>query len=185
MSFPVHSPESAPQGAKSTLTEVQRTNGFIPNLYGVMAEAPSVLKGYLALGALFADSSLSATEQQVVALTVSAVNHCTYCVAAHTVIAGMQQVPGDVVTAIREGMVIGDSRLEALRVFTAAVVTERGHPSAAQAAAFRAAGYEDAQVLEVVLGVGMKTLSNYVNHLAGVPLDAAFTKAQWMAGVAV
>lgn len=179
MSFLVHTPESAPSGAAATLTEVRRTNGFVPNLYGVMAEAPSLLKAYLAVGSLFAESSLSPTEQQVVALTVSATNGCEYCVAAHTVIAGMQRVPDDIVQAIRGGQPLDLPRLEVLRRFTAALVLDRGHPSAALLAEVRAAGYQDAQVLEVVLGVGMKTISNYVNHIAHTPLDAAFARAMW------
>lgn len=179
MPFPVHTAETAPPGAAATLAAVHRANGFIPNLYGVMAGAPSLLKGYLAVADQFAEGSLTPTEQQVIALSVSVTNGCEYCVAAHTVIAGMQRVPDDVVAAIREGRTLQNARLEALRQFTNAVVTERGHPSAATVSAFLAAGFEEAQILEVILGVGMKTMSNYVNHIAQTPLDAGFTRALW------
>mgnify|MGYP002785947432 FL=1 len=112
-------------------------------------------------------------------LTVSAVNGCDYCVAAHTVIAGMQQVPAPVVAAIRDDAPLDDPKLETLRRFTAAVVTSRGWPDAADLESFTAAGYGAQQALEVVLGVGMKTLSNYTNHIAGTPLDDAFRPAAW------
>jgi alkylhydroperoxidase family enzyme len=102
-----------------------------------------------------------------------------YCVAAHSVIAGMQQVPGDVVGAIREGKPIADAKLEALRRFTSAVTKTRGRPAEDDSRAFLATGFTQAQILEVVLGVGMKTLSNYTNHIAGTPLDSAFAKAAW------
>jgi alkylhydroperoxidase family enzyme len=88
-------------------------------------------------------------------------------------------VPDHVVQAIRAGRPIVDYKLEALRRFTAAVVTMRGWPSEADTRGFLDAGYTRAQILEVVLGVGMKTLSNYTNHIADTPLDHAFAKAAW------
>ena len=91
----------------------------------------------------------------------------------------MQKVPADVVQAIRTGQPIADGKLEALRRFTAAVAATRGRPPEADTAAFLAAGYAPAHILEVILGVGMKTLSNYTNHLAGTPLDEAFAPVAW------
>jgi len=91
----------------------------------------------------------------------------------------MQKVPGEVVAAIREDRPIADPALEALRRFTVAVVRSRGYSSAAETRDFLAAGHGPQQVLEVVLGVGMKTLSNYANHIAGTPLDAAFGAGAW------
>jgi uncharacterized peroxidase-related enzyme len=179
MHFPVHTTDSAPEAARPILTGAGKNFGFVPNLLGKMATAPALLKAYTQLGALFDQSSFSATERQVVLLTVSAVNGCDYCVAAHTVIAGMQQVPAPVVTAVRDDAPLADPKLEALRRFTAAVVTRRGWPDATDLESFTAAGYGAQQALEVVLGVGMKTLSNYTNHIAGTPLDDAFRPAAW------
>lgn len=138
-----------------------------------------MLKAYATLSRIFDETSFNATERQIVLLTVSLVNGCEYCIAAHSVIAAMQKVPDDVVHAIRAGQPIADKKLEALRRFTAAVVSSRGWPSDADTAAFLGAGYARQQVLEVVLGVGMKTLSNYANHIAETPLDQAFTSAAW------
>lgn len=179
MAYPVHTLETAPAATRDILSGARRAYGFLPNLLGVMAEAPALLKGYRTLMGVFEESSLSPAEQQIVLLTVSYENGCEYCVAAHSVIAAMQKVPGDAVSAIRDGRPILDPRMEALRRFTAAVVTSRGHPSEQDAEAFLGAGYTRAQVLEVVLGVGIKTLSNYTNHIADTPLDAAFGKAAW------
>ncbi|MGE3993953.1 carboxymuconolactone decarboxylase family protein [Pseudorhodoplanes sp.] len=144
-----------------------------------MAEAPALLKAYVALSEIFDSTSLNATERQVVLLAVSYENNCEYCIAAHSVISGMQRVPDNVVQAIRVGHPIADRKLEALRRFAAAVAKTRGWPSDADAAAFLDAGYTSQQALEVVLGVGMKTLSNYANHLAETPLDQAFAAAAW------
>jgi alkylhydroperoxidase family enzyme len=91
----------------------------------------------------------------------------------------MQKVPTDVVEAIREDRPISDSRLEALRVFTTTVVEKQGWLADEDVAAFLAAGFTKAQILEVILGVSFKTLSNYTNHIADTPLDPAFQAAAW------
>lgn len=179
MSYTVHTAASAPEGAKPTLTAAQQAYGFLPNLLGVMAEAPALLKGYATLSKIFEESSFTPAERQVVLLTTSYANECGYCMAAHSAIAGMQKVPQDVIGALRNGAPIGDGKLEALRKFTASVVATRGWPSESDVNAFLGAGYGKAQVLEVVLGVGIKTLSNYANHIADTPLDDAFQPLAW------
>lgn len=177
--IPVHTLDRAPSGARELLGAVQAKFGFIPNLLGVMANAPALLEGYLAIAGAFDRSSLSATERQIVLLTSSLENGCEYCVAAHSVIAGTQKVAPEVISALRKMRVLEDERLEALRQFTSDIVRARGWPTADSATRFTAAGYNQTQALEVVLGVGMKTLSNYCNHLAATPLDAAFAPARW------
>lgn len=179
MSYAVHTIETAPAGAKDVLAGAKQAFGFVPNLLGVMAGAPALVKTYVTVAKLFDETSFTPTERQIVLLTVSEQNGCEYCVAAHSAIAGMQKVPADVVGAIRERRPIGDAKLEALRTFTARVVTTRGEPSAVDTAAFLAAGYGEAQILEVILGVGLKTLSNYTNHVAHTPLDQAFVPVKW------
>jgi uncharacterized peroxidase-related enzyme len=159
------------------LADLARKNGFVANMFGVMAEAPTLLRAYLMLGRLFEETSLTPIERQVVALTVSATNGCEYCVAAHTVIARME--PDAVVRALRVGTTLSDPQLESLRRFTAALVLTRGRPAAEDLTAFVSAGYGEAHVLEVILGVGMKTMSNYTHHLAHTPVDAAFARAAW------
>ena len=97
----------------------------------------------------------------------------------------MQNTLRDVVDAIRNGRPVADPKLEALRAYTNDVVETRGWPSAEATARFESAGYSNQHVLEVVLGVGMKTLSNYTNHIAGTSLDAQFAQAAWELGGAV
>jgi len=179
MTYTVHDLDTAPEAAQETLAGAKRAFGFVPNLLAVMAEAPALVKAYVTLSRIFEETSFSPTERQIVLLTTSFENDCDYCIAAHSIAAGMQKVPGEVVQAIRDGQPIADPKLEALRRFTAAVVNSRGWPSQADTAAFASAGYGHQQVLEVVLGVGMKTLSNYTNHVAATPLDRAFASAAW------
>ena len=179
MSYTVHTVDTAPEAAKEILAGAKNAFGFLPNLLGVMATAPALVKAYVTLSRIFEETSFDATERQVVLLAANYENDCEYCIAAHSVIAGMQKVPDAVIQAIRDNRAIPDAKLEALRRFTAAVVASRGWPSDADIQAFTSAGYGERQILEVILGIGFKTLSNYTNHVAGTPLDAAFAKAAW------
>ncbi len=179
--FSVHTVQTAPAASRPILEGAAKNFGFVPNLLGALAEAPAALEGYLALTGLVAKTSFSAAEQQVVLIAASVANGCEYCVAAHSTIAAMHKVPEDVIAALRANSAIPDQRLEALRQFTATLVEKRGHASDQEVQDFLGAGFTRAQVLEVVLGVTMKTLSNYANHLIDTPVDAAFAPRSWEA----
>jgi uncharacterized peroxidase-related enzyme len=179
--FPIHSILTTHATAKPLLEGSLKKYGFVPNLHGGLAEAPAALKAYIELTASFDQTSFSPTERQVVLLAASVENQCTYCVAAHSMIA-RQMVKADaaIVDALRNRQPLPDDKLEALATFTQAVVKNRGMVSRALAN-FMAAGYMRAHVLEVILGVAMKTLSNYTNHLIDTPLDNAFQAEAWEA----
>lgn len=177
--FAIHTPETAPEPADETLAGIEDELGFVPNLYAELADAPAALDGYRALDESFQSTSFDPVERQVVLLTVSYQNRCHYCMAAHTMLARMAEAPDAVVEALRDGTPIPDEKLEALRRFTRAVVEERGWVSDEAVEGFLEAGYTRANVLEVVLGVAQKTLSNYVNHLTGTPVDEAFSDGAW------
>ena len=179
--FPVHSSDSAPEASKPVLAAAQKKFGFVPNLIRVMSEAPAAAKAYTAVMDIFENSSLSDAEKQTVLLSVSFANKCEYCMAAHTLIAGLKDVPAEIVEALRSGATLPDSRLDALAVLTRSIVETRGWPSEAAKEAFFAAGYGASEYLEVIVGVTVKTLSNYVNHAADTPLDTAFEAQKWAA----
>ncbi|MFK5949610.1 MAG: carboxymuconolactone decarboxylase family protein [Methylococcales bacterium] len=177
--FPVLSLDNAPSASKALLQQTQKNFGFIPNLIGVMAASPAVTEAYLAVADIFSRSNLSATEQQIVLLTVSHYHECHYCMAAHTVIADMQQVNPEVVQAIRDDKPITDNKLEALRQFTKTIIDKRGWVDETEVQNFLNAGYETAHVLDILVGVAQKTMSNFTNHLAKTPLDEAFSEVAW------
>jgi len=179
MTYKIHTIETAPEEAKAQLEQVQKKYGFIPNLFGIMAEAPSVIQAYLTLSKMLDDTSLTATERQIALLTTSYFNNCAYCMAAHSTVATMQNIPQEIIQALRSSSPIDDPKLEALRLFTLDVTEKRGYPSEETLKNFLDAGYSQAQVLEIILCVTFKTLSNYVNHVAETPLDAAFKKQEW------
>ncbi|MEL6829643.1 MAG: carboxymuconolactone decarboxylase family protein [Pseudomonadota bacterium] len=177
--FTVHSPESAPEGARDFIAGVEKKMGFVPSLYGVFAENPTVLNAYTQLSDQLAKSGLSPLEQQIVTITASVENHCHFCVAAHTTISESQGLDLVVIAAVREDRAISDPKLEALRLFTKKLVLDRGFVSDADVDAFIEAGYDRSAVLAVILGVALKTISNYTNHVAETPVNEAFQKHAW------
>ncbi len=174
-----HTAESAPEASRPGLEKAARKFGRLPNLIAVMAESPAALDGYLALHGNFEQGAFSPGERQVLVLTISTLNGCAYCVAAHTMGGKMAGLSDAVVEAMRDGKPIPDVRLAALSGFATAMVEKRGWVSDAQIAAFLDAGFTKAHVFEVVLAVSLKTLSNYINHIADTPLDAAMEAHRW------
>lgn len=179
--FTVHTHESAPEGSKPILENIQKAFGFVPNLSATFAESPAAIEAYGALSGIFDKSDFTATERQVILMTNNVLNNCTYCMAAHTTIAQMQKVPADVIEALRNDTPLADAKLEALRVFSAQINKKRGFVDQADLDAFQAAGYTKANILEVIVGTGLKVLSNYTNHIAQTPIDDAFKANEWSA----
>ena len=177
--FVPHTAETAPEASREGLAGAKRKFGFVPNMIGVLAESPATLDGLQALHGAFEQSSFNPKERELLLLAVSTVNGCTYCVPAHSAAAKAAGQSDDVIEAFREGKPIADARLAALHAFATAVVEKRGRVSEAEVDAFIDAGFTKAQVLEVVLGASLMTLTNYTNHIANVPLDAAFEPFRW------
>ncbi len=177
--FNTYTLETVPEAGRETLESVKKKDGFVPNLIGTMVESPALAEAYVNISQSFGESSFTPTEQQVVLLAASRVNECDYCIAAHSTVAKLSEVPASVVNAIRDDEPLEDPRLEALKTFTRQVVEQRGWVGETAVGAFIDAGFTRAQVLEVVLGAAMKTLSNYTNHIAEPALDAAFQAEKW------
>jgi uncharacterized peroxidase-related enzyme len=178
--FTVHTMESAPEQSRPLLEGLRKAFGFVPNLFAVFAESPAALQGSLAMTEAFSASSLSPAEQQLVALAVSEANDCQFCVAAHSTIAKrIAKADPELVAAARAREPLSDPRLDSLVTFTRRLVEQRGFVADSEVAAFLAAGYSKAQVIEVLLGVGMKTFNNYVDHIAHVPLNDQFKAEAW------
>jgi len=135
----------------------------------------------MALSDIFGKTDLSETERQIILMTNNRLNGCKYCMAAHTSISQMAGVNEDVIEALRANTAINNPKLEALRLFTAVINKSRGWPSEVQVAAFISAGYSQQNVLEVILGTSLKTMSNYTNHIAETKLDDSFAANAWPA----
>ena len=177
--FTIHTPDSAPAGSKAQLEAAQQRLGRVPNLYGVLAEAPIAVEAYDTLAGLLMRSSLTPTERHVVWFTINAYHECHYCMAAHTFLAKSEKVPEDVIEAARAVRPYDDPKLEAMRVFTLNLVENRGWASPDALEAFLAAGFSKQNVLEIVVVIAHKVLSNYTNHIVDTPVDDAFKRFTW------
>ncbi len=181
LTLPLRSPDDADPRGREVLEKGRAQAGFIPNMYRAMANSPGLLETYLDGYRRFREESgFSPVEQEVIFLTISRGNGCSYCVAAHSAIADRKSgVPSEVTEAIRQGRPIPDPRLAALSSFTETMRATRGLPRKEEVEAFLAAGYEERHILEIILALGVKTLSNYANHLFHTPLDEMFAERAW------
>lgn len=174
--------ETSERGAKDVLRSARDEMGMVPNMYRNMANAPELLDAYVRGYAGFRNhSGFTSAEQEVIFLTISAENECGYCVAAHSMMADRAAgVPEDVVNAIRNGDAIKDARLRALHATTLDLIRQRGYPTRAVVDRFLAAGFEERQLLYLVLALAVKLLSNYSNHIFETPIDEAFAGCRWV-----
>lgn len=179
LQYQLRTAETAPDDSAETIKNVEAAYGFVPNLIATLANAPAAVRGYASVSAAFESSSFSPIEQQVVLLTTSVENECTYCVAAHSAIAQKVGASEDVVNALRDGKELSDPRLNALRGLTLSVVRDRGKVAEHVIQRFLDAGFAEEQVLELLAGVAQKTMSNYTNHLAQTSLDDVFAPFAW------
>ncbi|QIZ75769.1 carboxymuconolactone decarboxylase family protein [Ferrimonas lipolytica] len=177
--FTIHNLDTVPEYSKAKLEQVKKQFGMIPNLLGVLSEAPGILDGYLALHQLFANSSFNAEELTVVWQTINVEHECTYCVPAHTGIAHSMKVDPALTEALRNRQVMPSEKLQVLHDTTLAMVRARGNLTEQQMQTFFDADYTQRQMLEIVLGLSQKVISNYVNHIAETPVDKVYEKFAW------
>ncbi|WP_062069809.1 carboxymuconolactone decarboxylase family protein [Demequina sediminicola] len=177
--FTLHDETTAPEQSVPFLADSKKSFGRIPGLHATMAEAPGLLEGYKKLHELLLNSSFDKDELTVVWQTINVEHKCHYCVPAHTGIAKKMKVDDAIIDALRDGTLLPTEHLEALRTFTLEMVRERGEVSDTTVQAFLDAGYTKQQVLEVVLAIAQKVMSNYTNHLAQTPIDEANQKYAW------
>jgi len=179
--FTLHDTSTAPAGSAEILNGVKKAWGFVPNLHRVLAESPAALEAYSTLWGIAEKTSFTPQERNIVYLAIIYENECTYCMAGHTNLSRMAKVDNDAIAAVREGRPIADPKLEALRQFAAKVTRNRGVISAADVSTFKAAGYDNRAMLDVLVLAATKLISNYTNHLAETPNDPFMKGAEWSA----
>ncbi|GLT13812.1 carboxymuconolactone decarboxylase family protein [Vibrio algivorus] len=174
--FTLYTAENAPEGAKPLIGNSIKAFGMLPNLHAVMAESPSLLKAYQDVHELFQQTSFDAEELTVVWQTINVEHECHYCVPAHSAIAASMNVDSELVDALVNKKPIANEKLEILRETTLQMVRQRGVIEDNQVQKFFSVGYGKQQLLEIVLGISQKVMSNYTNHLANTPIDEPFKK---------
>ena len=168
----LHTVDTAPEASRPFVEKALANNGFLPNLIGVLANSPQALEMYMTVSGINAKTSLTLAEREVVQITAARIHGCDFCVAGHTAVALKKaQLPTETVRALQQGNPTGDAKLDAVAEFAKAVIATRGAVDDAALQAFLAAGYNEQQSLEVVLGVALATLCNFANTLAGSAIN--------------
>jgi len=171
---------NAPEDAKASLTAVENRNGYLPNLLRILANAPVALEVYLTVSAINVRGTLTPAQREAVQITAAATHGCGFCVAGHTAIAlkrfGLDEAT---VEALRSLQPVSDPKLNAITLFTKAVIRDRGRVDDADLTLFRSAGFDEAAALEVVLGVSLATLCNFANNLGQPPLNSELEPYRW------
>lgn len=167
--FSVPTKEEVSESNQAIFDQLQKQMGMVPNLYAYYAKNETALPDYLALQGR--KSTLKAKEREVINLVTSQLNGCRYCQSAHTMLGKMNGFTDEQVLEIRTGKANFDSKLDALAKFTAIVVEERGHASASAKSDFLSSGYSEANLIDVVIVIGDKIISNYIHNLAAFEID--------------
>ncbi|TYQ13709.1 UNVERIFIED_ORG: AhpD family alkylhydroperoxidase [Zoogloea ramigera] len=168
----LHTLDSAPADSRPFVEKAIANNGYLPNLIGVLANAPQALETYLTVSGINARTSLTLDEREVVQLTAANIHGCDFCTAGHSAIALKKaNLAPEVVRALQTNVPTGVAKLDAVQRFATAVIARRGAVDDADLQAFIDAGYNQQQALEVVLGVSLATLCNFANSLAGTPVN--------------
>ena len=175
----LHTIDTAPEGSKPLLENSLKGFGMIPNLHAVMAESPGLLEAYQVLHKLAQNSAFDAEQLTVVWQTINVEHECHYCVPAHTFIANSMKVDPAITAALRDRAPMPNEKLQVLHDTTLAIVRNRGRLSTEEKEAFFAAGFETAHLLDIILVLSQKVMSNYVNHIAETPVDPPFEEFAW------
>ncbi|PHR18975.1 MAG: alkylhydroperoxidase [Hoeflea sp.] len=163
--------DAAPAAARPMLEAVKKQLGSAPNLFRITATSPAALEGYLGLNGALAKGALDAATRERIALAVAQINGCRYCLAAHTYLGKNVAKLGDAEIAANRNGRSSDPRANAAVAFATKVTRDRGAISDTDFDAVRAAGYSDAEIVEIVAHVALNTLTNYINEVFGTEVD--------------
>ena len=167
--FNIPTRDSVNPANQALFDNLKKGLGMVPNLYATLAHSETALGTYLALQN--AKSSINGKAREVINLVVSQVNGCEYCLAAHTVIGGMVGFSPEQIVEIRAGRASFDVKLDALARLVRNIATERGHADPALVDAFLAAGWTPGNLVDTIVVIGDKTVTNYLHGTTKVPVD--------------
>lgn len=163
--------DAAPSASRPSLEAVKKQLGVVPNMFRLISNSPAALEGYLSLSGALNKGALPAATRERIALAVAEANGCNYCLSAHTYLGkNLAKLDDPEITANRHG-VSNNSKASAAVRFAVKLVRERGHVSEDDVRAVKAAGYDDAQVIEIVLHVALNTWTNLINMVGETEID--------------
>ena len=162
---------AAPEASRSSLEAVNNLLGSVPNLFRIVANSPHTLEGYLGLNSALGNGALDARTRERIALAVAEINGCNYCLAAHQYLgSNLAKLSAAEIEANRRGT-SGDEKAAVAVSFAVNIVNNRGKVAGSDVEAVRAAGYSDAEIVEIVGHVALNTLTNYINEVLGTDID--------------
>ena len=179
--LPIPTKEQVSPANQAIFENLQKGLGFVPNLYATFAYSDTALGNYLTFQN--AKSSLKAKEREVINLVVSQVNDCRYCESAHTVLGKMNGFTDEQILELRAGSASFDAKLDALVKLAKAITMTHGRPDDKLVESFFAAGYNEGSLVDVILVIGDKIISNYLNNITGTPIDFPVAPVLETAGV--
>ena len=156
--------ETAEGKAKELLEAINNKLGKVPNIFKGMANSPAAFENYLASSEILASGELSGQEREAIALVIAETNDCKYCLSAHTAIAAREGISSEEALMLRQAQ-SSDDKLATLVTFAKKIMTTKGYVEDADLEAIRAAGYNDAQIAEIVALVALNVFTNFFNHV--------------------
>ncbi len=163
--------DAAPAASRPLLEGVRKQLGVIPNLFRLVAHSPAALKAYVAMIDSLARGALPAGTRERIALAVAEFNGCNYCLSAHTYLGKHVAKLDDAEIAANRRGSSNDHQAEAALRFAVEILRVRGHVSANDLDAVKGAGYDDAQLVEIVMHVALNVWTNYLNEVAKTDVD--------------
>ena len=177
----IHTPETvnaAPEKSRQLFEAVNKQLGVVPNLFRLVSNSPAALEGYVSLSGALGKGSLPAPTRERIALAVAQINGCTYCLSAHTYLGkNLAKLDDAEIAANRRGA-SNDPKADAAVRFAARIARERGHISDTDLQTVRMAGYDDAQIVEIVMHVALNTWTNYINEVGQTEIDFPMVDAK-------
>ena len=168
----------APAASQPLLEAVKKQLGVAPNLFRLVSHSPAALQGYVGLSGALSKGALPAATRERIALAIAEINGCDYCLSAHAYLGkNLAKIDDAEIAANRNGA-SNDPKADAAVRFAAKVARERGHVSEDAVRAVKLAGYDDAQLIEIVLHVALNTWTNYINEIAKTEIDFPIVMAR-------
>jgi len=170
----LHTPalDTATGATAEVYAQIKKAAGSVPNTYAAIgAHGPAALKAILQADGVLAAGSLSRKDLETIKLIVSEVAGCDYCVAAHSMLGKMAGLAPDALKQIRAGQPTGEARRDALADFVRNLVWTSGTISDAEFSAIRAAGYTDAQLVDISLAIAVTAFTNVFNRINDTDVD--------------
>ncbi|SDR03601.1 uncharacterized peroxidase-related enzyme [Rhizobiales bacterium GAS113] len=164
--------ETATGATAEIYAEIKKAVGSVPNTFAAIgAHGPAALKAVLQAEGVLAAGSLSKQDQETIKLVVSEVAGCDYCVAAHSLLGKLAGLKPDALRQIRTGEPTGDAKRNALARFVRTLTQNSGTISEAEFQAIRAAGYTDAQLVDISLAIALTVFTNVFNRINDTDID--------------